>query len=435
MLTLKSHLTCSYCSKIVKSPILLPCDDCICREHLSERDIVKANGIKCKKCNEEFGVRDNQFKSNEEISKLIESHSYLSSEETSLKNELEQSIRTFFEFYEEFNQNRTKLDMDVYNHFHEMRFKIDEYRERIKERIDEIALAMIDETNKCQEKYLRDLKESFSSFDGMQSLEDKLSEIEDTFRNPNLLIQTINEMQTKQENSIKDIQSKLYKINQVKEFCEETNEFKPNVSALNREEDTSLFGSIELRQYSDFNLFKSQILKGEQQCLELIDLCEFSSNDKWSLLYRGTRDGFGSDEFHSKCDGHSNTLTLLKAKGSGFIFGGFTCVNWTSSSGFKSDLNAFLFSLTNNVNRPLKMKVDPDEHDEAIYCNSRYGPTFGGGNDIRIAKNANTTMDSFSNLGFAYEHPQYAHGTDEAQSFLAGSYRFQLDEIEVYQKE
>jgi hypothetical protein len=45
----------------------------------------------------------------------------------------------------------------------------------------------------------------------------------------------------------------------------------------------------------------------------LIKLCEFSPNNKWTLLYRGTRDGFGADVFHSKCDDHPNTLTLLKA--------------------------------------------------------------------------------------------------------------------------
>ncbi len=44
-------------------------------------------------------------------------------------------------------------------------------------------------------------------------------------------------------------------------------------------------------------------------------------------------------------------------------------------------------------------------------------------------------MEGYSNLGDCYKHPQYAHGTDEAQSFLAGSCYFQLDEIEVYQKE
>ncbi len=64
---------------------------------------------------------------------------------------------------------------------------------------------MIDETNKCQEKYLRDLKERFSSFDGIHSLEHELNQIEETFRNPNLLIQSMKEMQQKQEESLNEI--------------------------------------------------------------------------------------------------------------------------------------------------------------------------------------------------------------------------------------
>ena len=77
MLTLKSQLICSYCSRILKDPIDLPCDDSICREHLSERDIVKENRIKCTKCNEQFQVKDNHFRSHKTIKNLIESQSYL----------------------------------------------------------------------------------------------------------------------------------------------------------------------------------------------------------------------------------------------------------------------------------------------------------------------------------------------------------------------
>jgi hypothetical protein len=73
----------------------------------------------------------------------------------------------------------------------------------------------------------------------------------------------------------------------------------------------------------------------------LLNLCEFSLNDKWSLLYRATRDGFGSNDFHSKCDGHANTLTIFKAKQSKFIFGGFTTAIWDSSNDYKSDPNSF----------------------------------------------------------------------------------------------
>jgi hypothetical protein len=105
-------------------------------------------------------------------------HSYLNETEIKLKHELEVSIKKLFEFYDEFSQNRTKLDMDVFDHFQEIRFKIDQHREELKKRIDDIALGMIDETKKYQEKYLKELKESFSSFDETQSVEDKLNELE-----------------------------------------------------------------------------------------------------------------------------------------------------------------------------------------------------------------------------------------------------------------
>jgi hypothetical protein len=88
----------------------LSCNDSICRQHLKESDVVKQNKIKCKTCNEEFGVKGHEFKSNEDLKKLIESHSYLNGEEMSLKKELEASIRKFFEFFDELNQNKSKLE-------------------------------------------------------------------------------------------------------------------------------------------------------------------------------------------------------------------------------------------------------------------------------------------------------------------------------------
>ena len=66
---------------------------------------------------------------------------------------------------------------------------------------------------------------------------------------------------------------------------------------------------------------------------------------------------------------------------------------------------------------------------------SECGPTFGSGHDINIGDNSNTKISCCSQLSCSYDHPQYEFETDEAQAFLAGSYKFQLDEIEVYQKE
>ena len=40
-----------------------------------------------------------------------------------------------------------------------------------------------------------------------------------------------------------------------------------------------------------------------------------------------------------------------------------------------------------------------------------------------------------SNLDLSYRHPQYAFVTNEAKTLLAGSKNFQLDDIEVFQRE
>jgi hypothetical protein len=44
---------------------------------------------------------------------------------------------------------------------------------------------------------------------------------------------------------------------------------------------------------------------------------------QFSLLWRGSRDGFGAEAFHDRCDGHANTLTIIQDT-DGHIFGGFT---------------------------------------------------------------------------------------------------------------
>ncbi len=44
--------------------------------------------------------------------------------------------------------------------------------------------------------------------------------------------------------------------------------------------------------------------------------------EKWSLLYRGSRDGFRASDFHSQCDkAKGPKLTIIKST-QGFIFGG-----------------------------------------------------------------------------------------------------------------
>jgi len=229
-------------------------------------------------------------------------------------------------------------------------------------------------------------------------------------------------MQRQQEEAIAELRLKLNEQSQVKVNLMQMNKFKPNLT-FNR----GSFGQLNLNEYVRIDPFKSKILSG-QQPFGLINLCEFSLNDKWTLLYRGTRDGFRARNFHAKCDGHNNTLTILKAHGTSYIFGGFTTVTWASPCQFKADPNAFLFSLTNRDNQPSKMrKINATK---SIICHPNLGPIFGDLFDILICDYSNTTAGCYSLLGNSYQHPQ----PNEGGSYLAGSFNFQLSEIEVYQK-
>jgi hypothetical protein len=94
-----------------------------------------------------------------------------------------------------------------------------------------------------------------------------LNRIGEEFRisNANLRIQSIRKMQQNQEESLNDIQLKLIQMNQVKVHFKEINEFQPNLSLFDQAEETSIFGSIKLNQYTNTNLFHSQILTDVKQ--------------------------------------------------------------------------------------------------------------------------------------------------------------------------
>ena len=109
-----------------------------------------------------------------------------------------------------------------------------------------------------------------------------------------------------------------------------------------------------------------------------------------------------------------------------------------SSCSYHYDSAAFLFSL---VNKPgwQPLKLDQTGHyrypsySYSIYSCSSSGPTFGVGYDILIYHNAASNTNSYSDLGATYSPPSgYSYGSSFSQSFLAGSYNFRPDEVEVF---
>ena len=155
------------------------------------------------------------------------------------------------------------------------------------------------------------------------------------------------------------------------------------------------------------------------------------SKNKLTLIYRGTRDGFGSEDFHRKCDCVAKTVTIVKTT-NGNIFGGYTDLPWSShNTGIDHiDNNAFIFSLVNEKNQPfISMSKNQEGY---INCYSHTGPIFGnksGNVDLCIHSDSNINTYSYSVFGNSFERTGISH---DAEFILAGSKNFQTVEIEVY---
>jgi hypothetical protein len=148
---------------------------------------------------------------------------------------------------------------------------------------------------------------------------------------------------------------------------------------------------------------------------------------KWTLLYRGTRDGFSSANFHSKCNGQANTVAVILTT-NGFVFGGFTTVVWDSSNSYKGDntSRSFVFTVKNPRNsEPTKFPISNLQC--AIYCHESHGPTFGN-HCIYISNNCNANNSSYTALGNSYTN---LTGLDGQKIFTGENY-FTVKEIEVF---
>ncbi len=176
----------------------------------------------------------------------------------------------------------------------------------------------------------------------------------------------------------------------------------------------------------------SDILTADQE-RELKSLIGFEEKS-FSLLWRGSRDGFGSNSFHSQCDNKGKTLTVVKSV-DGSIFGGYTTIPWVSSAKLVSekDEKSFLFTLTNPSNMPLKILKK-----EAIYFNgavlhfSAYGPTFGNW-EFYVAMDSNLNARSVFKPGPSFGDWQELKELVFLQGGMGDNpHNFRTENIEVF---
>jgi hypothetical protein len=148
------------------------------------------------------------------------------------------------------------------------------------------------------------------------------------------------------------------------------------------------------------------------------------------LLYRGSQDGFSSDDFHRCCDNISDTLTIILTT-NGSIFGGFSSIAWSSSGASKYDSTgrSFMFSIRNPSRYPPQKFTLKSPSSASIYCFSLMGPAFGNGIcDFYVGNPLNGPNSGHTNIGYCYTNNTGIAG----KSFLDGSHTFTVKDLEVF---
>ncbi len=315
-----TKLTCYHCNKIVLRPYRLPCWHVFCFSHLTNEKVLTENSIKCMQCKKIFEVRNNPLIMPDlEIENAIVRQEYLNKFERNFRYSLILDIKSLDKHSKEIINNMGLYELKIHDHFSEIRFLIDIRREEIKDdakkvdgSFENIYIEMIDSTKLYEKMNIKNIfKRLMKPMQKINSktFDENLNDIDQLFRE--LYISDFQLNLHKNE-----LLNKLISIKKIKDQV-------PLLIKLIKERNTLCIKDAFIKHDNNLGVlnlhdlwedpFESLILNLKQS-FDILKLCEFAEKKLWVLLYRGSRDGFSSREFHLKCDGKSNTLTVIKEK-------------------------------------------------------------------------------------------------------------------------
>lgn len=192
------------------------------------------------------------------------------------------------------------------------------------------------------------------------------------------------------------------------------------------------------RQQNLQNLIQSNDDQFKDQLILLGSKCNIGKNERsylkelmkskkfiTKLIYRGSRDGWKSEDFHSRCDDRGPTISLFQIKDEDCI-GGFIKTQWSSSgdSYGATDDDAMLFNLSRFRHFPSQQsKLD-------IWHKREYGPVFAGIENFELAQISERLC--ISNYGYSgYNIPLDANGVNMLTNRQGNE--FTISELEVWE--
>ena len=201
------------------------------------------------------------------------------------------------------------------------------------------------------------------------------------------------------QNNILEFVNKVYLENEeLKKKVSELQTENENITKKLKETQTNMEQNSIKKIERIKNLFKdSTIVKSDEKKMINDWIDPYSEKNITSeLLFRTNVDGDSSSTFHSKCDGKGTTITFVKTTG-GKRIGGFSSIPWSNNGNYKTDSEAFIFSLD-----ACQKFTQYKNFGNAVYHNSSYGPTFGSGHDLYIANGCKSNSSSYCNSNNTY---------------------------------
>ena len=294
----------------------------------------------------------------------------------------------------------------------------------------------INDLNKSFEKKYKNLKEEENKI--KEKLENEVTKTKEKLENFLTEINNQINLNVKIDKGLKKMQNEEKNILKILSYISKISKSQKKMNNLLKQSCKSIkfkFNDEERNiKYKEFNFDESP----DNNNYEISNLNSLIINDnkdynkllknwinpnkkiKAELLYRYSRDGDQISKFHQLCDNKGPTLTLFytndENKG-----GIYTPLSWdTNTSGFKNDIESFMFNLNKN------QKYKKLKKENSIWCGNDFGPWsyafgFQSANQMKKIEHRGSCIDEY-----------YEKGSQILSNNTNNYTYFNIIEVEVY---
>jgi len=327
---------------------------------------------------------------------------------------LEETINKIKIIFDNMNQKKEELKLEILNIFTKIRNILNERENELLLEIDNKY-----ELSQFNEKIIKDSEKLPNKVKKLIENGKKLENELENNKNININAIIINSL---------NIEETIKKINFLNDNVNNNENPKQIELEYKYEDDFDIikkkiqnFGIIISKNALIIKLTNSSIIKDNN--LFIYGLNDWKKDTKTELLYKKSRDGNSYNTFHQLCDNKGPTITLIKSS-EGFVIGGYTPLDWNNHSGWKTDNETFLFSITNK-----KIFKKGKKDTNSIYCGEDVGPWFPFIGPRDSGKKDMTQGE------FLYKNKvseQYFENINEIIPHNNKDRFFNIDEVEVY---